>query len=151
MKRIFGSKKEVAPPPSLTDAAGGIGGRVDNLDAKIKKLDDELRVHKEKLKTAKGAAKKLATKRAMDVLKRKRMYESQRDQLAGQQFNIESASFAIDSAKDTVTTIAAMKNANTQLKKQYKEFNIDQIEDITDDLAVSTGDAPRLYSILSVC
>jgi hypothetical protein len=40
-------------------------------------------------------------KRAMDTLKRKKMYESQRDQLAGQQFNIEQTSFTIDSIKDT--------------------------------------------------
>ena len=77
MKRLFGSKKEVPPPPSLTDASSGIGGRVDALDEKIKKLDAELRVHKEKLKTAKGGAKKLATKRAMSCLQKKRMYEKQ--------------------------------------------------------------------------
>lgn len=71
----------------------------------------------------------------MACLKKKRAYENQRDQLAGQQFNIEQADFAIESAKDTVTTVAAMKAANTQLKKQYKEFNIDEIEDITDDMA----------------
>ncbi|GMH88531.1 hypothetical protein TL16_g11183, partial [Triparma laevis f. inornata] len=135
MKRLFGSKKEVPPPPTLDEAGGNVGGRVDALDAKIKKLDSELRGHKEKLKTAKGGAKQLATKRAMACLKKKRMYETQRDQLANQQFNIEQAGFAIESAKDTVTTVSAMKAANTQLKKQYKEFNIDEIEDMTDDLA----------------
>ena len=136
MKRLFGSKKGAGPPPpSLTDAGGAINGRVEGLDEKIKKLDAELRTHKEKLKTAKGAAKQHATKRAMDVLKRKRMYEAQRDQLAGQAFNIESAGFAIDSLKDSVTTVAAMKSANTQLKVAYKDINIDEIEDINDDLA----------------
>jgi charged multivesicular body protein 5 len=43
--------------------------------------------------------------------------------------------FAIDSVKDTVTTVAAMKNANATLKKSVKAINIDEIEDITDDLA----------------
>ena len=76
-QRLFGSKKEVPPPPSLNDASTGIGGRVDALDEKIKKLDAELRVHKEKLKTAKGGAKKLAMKRAMSCLQKKRMYEKQ--------------------------------------------------------------------------
>ena len=70
MKRLFGSKKEAPPAPSLGDAAGGVGGRVDQLDEKITKLDKELRGHKEKLKTAKGATKQHLTKRAMDVLKR---------------------------------------------------------------------------------
>eukprot|EP00520_Triparma_pacifica_P010893 CAMPEP_0118654448 /NCGR_PEP_ID=MMETSP0785-20121206/12402_1 /TAXON_ID=91992 /ORGANISM="Bolidomonas pacifica, Strain CCMP 1866" /LENGTH=209 /DNA_ID=CAMNT_0006547123 /DNA_START=49 /DNA_END=675 /DNA_ORIENTATION=- len=135
MKRLFGKKKEVAPPPSLNDAASGVGSRVDALDERIKKLDTELRGYKEKLKTTKGNSKALVQKRAMACLKKKRAYENQRDQLAGQQFNIEQAGFAIESAKDTVTTVAAMKAANTQLKKQYKEFNIDEIEDMTDDMA----------------
>jgi len=76
------------------------------------------------------------------------MYETQRDQLAGQQFNIEQASFAIDSAKDTVTTVAAMKAANTQLKQQYKEINIDQIEDITDDMADMMEDMNEINDAL---
>ena len=136
MKRFFGSKKEEGPPaPTLEQASTGIGGRVTVLDDKIKVLEAELRVHKEKLRTAKGPAKTTLSKRAMDVLKRKKMYETQRDQLVGQQFNIDQAGFAIDSAKDTVTTISAMKAAGTQLKKQYKEINIDQIDDITDELA----------------
>lgn len=41
----------------------------------------------------------------MECLKRKKMYEQQRDQVAGQQFNIEQTSFAIDSIKDTATTV----------------------------------------------
>lgn len=42
----------------------------------------------------------------METLKRKKMYEGQRDQMAGQQFNIEQTSFAIDSIKDTATTVS---------------------------------------------
>ena len=45
----------------------------------------------------------------MAVLKRKRMYENQRDQLAGQAFNVEQTNFAIESVKDTLTTVDAMK------------------------------------------
>lgn len=43
----------------------------------------------------------------MECLKRKKMYEQQRDQMAGQQFNIEQTTFAIDSIKDTATTVGA--------------------------------------------
>ena len=46
MKRLFGSKKDVPPPPTLDAAASGIGGRVDQLDEKIKKLDGETLVWK---------------------------------------------------------------------------------------------------------
>ena len=70
----------------------------------------------------------------METLKRKKMYEQQRDQMAGQAFNIEQTSFAIDSIKDTQTTVAAMKAAATTLKAETKKLNIDQIEDTQDDL-----------------
>lgn len=92
MHRLFGKKKEVAPPPSLSDASGGINARIATLDEKIRGLDNELRVYKTQLSKAKGPAKTGLQKRAMDVLKRKRMYEQQRDQLAGQVFNLDQVS-----------------------------------------------------------
>ena len=35
MNRIFGKKKEAPPPPSMTEAAGRVDGRVGALDAKV--------------------------------------------------------------------------------------------------------------------
>ena len=84
---------------------GGINGRIGVIDEKIKGLDQELRRFKEQLKTAKGPSKAGIQQRAMAVLKRKKMYEQQRDQMAGQAFNIEQTSFAIDSIKDTHATV----------------------------------------------
>eukprot|EP00567_Pseudictyota_dubia_P000190 CAMPEP_0197465090 /NCGR_PEP_ID=MMETSP1175-20131217/64359_1 /TAXON_ID=1003142 /ORGANISM="Triceratium dubium, Strain CCMP147" /LENGTH=224 /DNA_ID=CAMNT_0043001095 /DNA_START=548 /DNA_END=1222 /DNA_ORIENTATION=- len=138
MKRVFGKKKAAGPPPpSLADASGGIGKRMDGIDEKIAGLDKELKAYKDKLKTTKNpAAKKQIQKRAMEVLKRKRMYEQQRDHMAGQQFNVDQAAFGIESAKATVSTVAAMKTANTELKKTIqKDLNIDDVEDIADDMA----------------
>ena len=72
----------------------------------------------------------------MDVLKRKRMYETQRDQMAAQQFNIDQASFGIESAKASVQTVAAMKAANTELKQVIrKDLNIDDVDDLADDVS----------------
>jgi len=45
-----------------------------------------------------------------------------------QSFNMEQTSFATENLKNTVTTVNAMKQANKQLKKQYKKVNIDKIE-----------------------
>lgn len=110
---------------------------MDSMDAKIAQLDKELKVYRDKLKTTKSpAAKKNIQKRAMEVLKRKRMYETQRDQLAGQQFNIDQASFGIESAKATVSTISAMKAANTELKTVMKnDLKIDDVDELADDMA----------------
>lgn len=45
----------------------------------------------------------------MQVLKQKRLYESQREQLYNQQFNVEQTAFAMESAKDSVHTVQAMQ------------------------------------------
>lgn len=42
------------------------------------------------------------------MLKQKRLYENQRDQLYNQQYNIEQASFAVQSMQDSVHTVQAM-------------------------------------------
>lgn len=150
MNRVFGKKKAKAPPPSLDKASAGLGERVTAMDAKIQGLENELRVYKDKMKKAKSpAAKKQLQKRAMELLKRKRMYEQQRDNTAGQQFNIDQAAFGIESAKANVETVAAMKHANTELKKTIKnDLDIDAIEDIADDMAELMEDFEEINEAL---
>jgi len=150
MKRVFGQKKAVpvAPTPSLHEASSNIDKRVNDMDAKIGKLDAELAQYKQKLKSTKGAAHQQYQRRAMEVLKRKRMLEGQRDTLAGQQFNIESAAFGIETVKDSLNTVGAMKAANVQFKQQMKQLNIDEVEDMTDDLADLMEDMNEVNEIL---
>lgn len=110
---------------------------MESMDAKIGQLDKELKGYRDKLKTTKNpGAKKNIQKRAMGVLKRKRMYETQREQLAGQQFNIDQASFGIESAKASVATVSAMKAANTELKNVIKnDLKINDVDELADDMA----------------
>lgn len=138
MNRVFGRKKAPGPPaPSLGDASTGVGNHMGSMDVKIAQLDKELKAYRDKLKTTKNpAAKKNIQKRAMELLKRKRMYETQRDQLAGQQFNIDQAAFGIESAKASVSTVAAMKAASTELKATIKnDLKIDDVDELADDMA----------------
>ena len=63
------------------------------------------------------------------------MFENQRDMMSAQCFNVEQTAFAIDSVKDTQTTVAAMKSATKTLKAENKKININDIEEMQDDLA----------------
>mmetsp|Transcript_2262 Transcript_2262/g.5805 ORF Transcript_2262/g.5805 Transcript_2262/m.5805 type:complete len:179 (-) Transcript_2262:120-656(-) len=100
------------------------------------------------MKKTKGPALKTLRQRAMAVLKRKKMYEQQRDQLAGQAFNIEQTNFTIDSVKDTITTVDAMKAASKTLKTEFKKVNIDKIDDLQDDLADMMEDMNEVQDVL---
>jgi charged multivesicular body protein 5 len=149
MKRVFGQKKGAGPPPpSLSDASTGIGKRVDELDFKIKNLDAELLGYKKKIQTLRGPAKTTVQKRAMEVLKRRKMYEQQRDQLTSQQFNVDSAAMSITTVKDTMNTVAAMKGANLEFKKQMKQLNINDVEDVMDDMADLVEDMNEVNEIM---
>eukprot|EP00803_Ostreobium_quekettii_P001875 evm.model.scf_188.5 EVM.evm.TU.scf_188.5 scf_188:43373-48243(+) len=137
MKRLFGTKKDQAPPPSLADASGNIQNRGDTLDAKIAALDAQLLKAKDAIKrTRPGPTQDSAKKRALTILKQKRLYEGQRDQLYQQQFNIDQVQFTTESVKDTVSTVQAMKTAHKELKTamKAKEFNIDKIESMQDGM-----------------
>lgn len=77
MQRIFGVAKaqpKAAAPykgPTLSEAAEKMDGRVTDLDAKIKQCDEEIKKY---LAQAKGPGAQTAKMRAMQALKRKKMY-----------------------------------------------------------------------------
>jgi charged multivesicular body protein 5 len=137
MNRVFGKKKAAAPAPSLDQASAGIGGRIDGMDQKIMDLEKERRGYKDKIKkTTSPAAKKQLQKRAMEVLKRKRMYEKQRDMASAQQFNIDQTAFSLESTKATIDTVGAMKAASKELRNTMKhDLNIDDVDGLADDMA----------------
>uniref|UniRef100_A0A7S1HQ88 Charged multivesicular body protein 5 n=2 Tax=Eukaryota TaxID=2759 RepID=A0A7S1HQ88_9EUKA len=137
MKRIFGVRKEKAPPPSLDDATTNINARGDNVDARIAKLDQQLAKYKAQIsKMRPGASQDAVKRRALVILKQKRMYEGQREQLYQQSFNLENAAFAAQNIKDNITQVQAMKAAHKDFKKAFKakELDIDYIDNMQDDM-----------------
>jgi len=149
MKRLFGAGgKSKVPGPTLEDATKSVDGRVANIDEKIKKLEQELFAYKEKINKTRGPAQEALKQRAMRVLKQKKMYESQRDQMSQQVFNMEQTSWATQSLKDTVVTVEAMQSANKELKKAYKKVDINKIEAVQDDLSDLLDQANEVQEVL---
>lgn len=128
----------------------------------------------------KGPALNTIKQRAMQTLKRKKMYEQQRDNLTAQSFNIEQvrdhcvhdtyyharayeshlplcactcmrdeqAAFAIETSRDTVDTVAAMKSAVAQLKVETKKIDMNELEDVQDDMADLMEDMSEIQEIM---
>ncbi|KAH8084656.1 Snf7 family [Filobasidium floriforme] len=134
MNRIFGSNK-AKPKPNLSDAINSTDTRIGNIEVKIKKLDGELSVFKTQMSKMKaGPGKTAVTQRAMRVLQQKKMYEGQLAQLTQQSFNMEQAQMTTENLKNTMATVSAMEIANKEMKKQYKNIDIDKIENIHYDM-----------------
>ena len=99
------------------------------MDKKIARLDAELNKYKQQMaKMRDGPAKNAVKQKALRILKQKKQYESQVDNLRNQSFNMEQTNFATQSLKDTKTTVNAMKMGVKEMKKEFKNVNIEKIE-----------------------
>ncbi|KIV97894.1 hypothetical protein PV10_01594 [Exophiala mesophila] len=135
MNRLFGSKS-TAPKPTLNSAITNVEARSDSIDVKLAKINAELSGYQAKLsKMRDGPGKQAIKQKALKVLQRRKMYESQRDQLQQQAWNMEQANMMQDNLKNVMTTVDAMKTTNKTLKQQYGKINIDKIEQMQDEMA----------------
>ncbi|CAK9109387.1 Charged multivesicular body protein 5 (Vacuolar protein-sorting-associated protein 60), partial [Durusdinium trenchii] len=117
------------PAPSLQDTSARIDTRVTELEKKIAKCDEDLRRY---VGAKSGQQKQLA----LQCLKRKRMYEQQRDQILGTQFNVDSLAGAQEQAEINVMTVEAMKAGHQDLKERYTQIGgVMDIERLMDDMA----------------
>merc|ERR1712113_1258000 len=127
----------------------GVDSRAESMDKKIGRLDAELKKYREQMsKMRDGPAKNAVKQKALRVLKQKKSYEAQSENLRNQAFNMEQTNYATQSLKDTKTTVNAMKLGVKEMKKEFKNVNIDQIEDLQDDLADMLEDANEVQEAL---
>ncbi|KAI9481082.1 MAG: Snf7-domain-containing protein [Benjaminiella poitrasii] len=134
MNRLFGSSKR-QPKPTLNDAISNTEVRVDAVEVKIKKLDAELTRYRDQLKKMRdGPAKKNVQQKALRILKQKKLYEAQRDNLQQQSFNMEQAQMTTENLRNVMATVDAMQTANKEMKKQYKNVNLDKIDHLQDEM-----------------
>lgn len=82
-----------------------------------------------------GPGKNAIKQKAIKVLQQRKMYESQKDQLQQQSWNMEQAGMMQDNLKNTMATVDAMKTTQKELKKQYGKINIDKIDKMQDEMA----------------
>jgi len=135
MRRLFGSSQPKAPPPNLNEAIANIDSRGETMEKKVSKLDGELvKIRDQMNKMRDGPSKNLLKQKAIRIIKQKKQYENQRDQLSSQSFNMEQSNFAIQGMKDNQITISAMKSGLKTMQKEYKKFDIDNIEALHDDM-----------------
>ena len=56
------------------------------------------------------------------------IFQAQSENMSNQAFNMEQTNYATQSLKDTKTTVNAVKMGVKEMKKEFKNINIDQIE-----------------------
>lgn len=140
MKRFFGSapKPEAgggsnAPGganPSLSDTSKQVETRLDDLEQRIAKCDKEI---VECMQNRMGRNANLAKQKAVQIMKRKKMLEAQRDQLVGTQLNLETVAFTAENIQMTAATVNALTASTAAMEKQLKAIDPDRVADLLED------------------
>ncbi|GAB7365882.1 hypothetical protein MBLNU230_g7212t1 [Neophaeotheca triangularis] len=134
MNRLFGARNN-APKPTLNSAISNVDTRIETIDVKLAKLNAELSTYQTRLRNMRdGPGKSAIKQKAVKILQQRKMYESQKDQLQQQSWNMEQAGMMQDNLKNTMATVDAMKTTQKELKKQYGKVDIDKIEKMQDEM-----------------
>ena len=113
---------------SFDELSNRIDGRVEQLDMKILNIDTQLRVLRDRMKTAKGSGLVSLRQQALRLMKQKKMYEKQRDQIMGTAFTVTQASFAMDSMRDAQDTYEALRAGTEQMRACNRQLRISDID-----------------------
>ena len=143
MKKLFGAKKKeepLPPAPTLTDTSTKLGDRGKVIQLKVDECNKELLAIKTQMKTAKGMAQKSLQQKALQVLRRRKMYDQQLTNVMNQQFNVDQVQFTSETIASTIDTMAALKEATAVQQQEMKKLDMDKMEDLFDDLADMMAD-----------
>lgn len=103
-------------------------------------------------KTRPGPALEAAKRRALVVLKQKKLYEGQRDRLYNQQFSVDSVSDTMASMQDNVRVVQAMQASATDMKKMmktHKELNVDHVWKTMDSMQDLQADFEEIQDAMA--
>jgi charged multivesicular body protein 5 len=115
---------------NLDKASQEIDVRIETLDLNIETLGQQIREY-----AAKAASDPSAKQRALQLMKRKKVFEEQRHQLIGAQFNVDSLADQQAQAHVTLKAVEAMKAGKDRLKKRQELMSVHQVDELLDDAA----------------
>lgn len=124
----MGSSCTVSWSSDLDQASKEIKQQLCLLEANISKADLEIREH-----VAKANIDPLAHQRALNAMKKKKLFEEQRRQLIGAQFNVESLACQRDQARVTLNAVKALEAGTKRLKADQLKMDPTKVEDLCDD------------------
>lgn len=86
---------------------------------------------------------------ALMALKRKKMYEQQREHTRGARFNLETQLLAIENANVNMETLRAMKAGSSTMKTMHGEMNVDKVDATMDDIREQMDLANEINAAIS--
>lgn len=150
MRRLFGKKKEEAPPPSLSETSERLGSRSQKLEQDLADVNKKIQEKAKELKLPANRGRQPAIKRQiMTLIKRRKTLEAQLGRVDQQRFNVEQIAFNQEQIQANIDTVNAMKANAAVMQKQMKDITIEGVEDAMFDMDEIMADANEISDILA--
>ncbi|VAI17034.1 unnamed protein product [Triticum turgidum subsp. durum] len=142
--RLFGKPKEQANAGALA-TLDKLNETLDMLEKKEKVLEKKAGAELERAKEF----SKAKNKRAIQSLKRKKLYEQQIEQLGNFQLRIHDQMIMLEAAKATTETVDALRTGAKAMKAMQKATNIDDVDKTMDEINEQTENMKQIQDALS--
>ncbi|XP_058110824.1 vacuolar protein sorting-associated protein 32 homolog 2-like [Magnolia sinica] len=129
LKRIFHSKAK--KPPSALPTLEKLNETLEMLEKKEHVLQKKISIEIQK---AKDYTKSKNKRAAIQCLKRKKLYESQVEQLGNFQLRVHDQMILLEGAKATTETVDALRTGASAMKSIQISLNVDDIDKTMDEV-----------------
>ena len=145
---LFGAdkKKTAAPVVNVTAANEKLNGQIENIEMRIKKLENDQQAHK---KLAVEKARKGDKKGGALMLRKAKMVEAELVKLEGQSIILEKQKQMIENSKFDKEVFEAMKAGKQAVDANKQDIDIDELENIKDDIAEQMADAEEVQDFFA--
>jgi charged multivesicular body protein 4 len=141
MSRFFRAYRAAATNPQ--QAVAQVRAQINQQERSIKELDAKIRGAQTEMLKYGTTNKPLA----LAALRRKKLYEQQREKLMGQQMNLEQMQFHVQNAEMLQGNVSAIKAGNSALKTLTQ--SVDDVHNVVDDLTENLAMAEEMGKALS--
>ncbi|XP_062198042.1 vacuolar protein sorting-associated protein 32 homolog 2-like [Phragmites australis] len=141
------SKKKEEAAPSAIPTLDRLHETLEMLEKKERFLQKKCSTEIEKAKVYTKAKNKNA---AVQCLKRKKLHETQIEQLANFQLRVHDQIIMLESAKATTDTVDALRSGSSAVKAIQQSLNIDDIENAIDEANDQTENMRQIQEALAM-
>lgn len=142
-KKLFSKPKN---EPSALSTLEKLHETLEMLEKKERMLQKKISIEIEKAKEYTRLKNKRA---AIQCLKKKKLYESQVEQLGNFQLRIHDQMILLEGAKATTETVDALRSGANAMKSMQKAVNIDDVDKTMDDINEQTDHMKQIQDALS--
>lgn len=160
LKRLFGATEGASASSGSSGGAGtSNAGRQSAIEtlanlketlAMLEKRESLLwRKAQEELGKAKQYTAEKNKRAALQCLKKKKMYETQADQIANNQLRVHDQVMLLEGSQATAQTVQALRSGAHAMKEVQKMTNIDNVEQVMDEINEHTDNMRAVNDALA--